>query len=730
MEIVVVSNTGFERQAQITLEAVRFHHPGVAVTALLATPRPIAVPPGFDRVDFACDLEATGAIRFVDVALGWGPHWARWWAIVGLLASDATPGQPRLVLPDHAVLAGSLTALIAEVPAESVGLVPRRGGEQVQIGLGGWVPELVVCGSGAAEVCAAWRDARDELMHVPGTNPWMGGPVGARVTVIDASRVGALSLLPDVNPTRPWDAPDPDLMPPGDASTAAVHGVIERRAESLAAVSGADGSTWSSDPIASLARRPELDALWRLDLLAALESGSPAPPNPYVMGEATKYVHWATTGGDPEVTGVSHLTDLVWSDRPDLAAAFGRPTGPSGVRFSRWLWTYGVSESLISLPELPDPVVPVRRIEVVEHPPFGVNLVGYHQAEAGLGVAVRRVARSLDAAGIDWVAVDNTRTASRREAASSPLGDPRFRFNLMLMAPDQVAGFVDEVGPELLANRYTIGLWYWETDRLNPAQRHGLDYVDEIWGATDYLRDIFAANTALPVRRVPIPFAFDDPDRSNATRERVGLDDRFTFLFSFDFLSVAARKNPLGVVEAYRRAFPEVGDQRLVLKSINGSRFADVRKRLNWAIGDRPDIELWDRYLDASDRLSLVALSDVYVSLHRSEGLGLTIAEAMAVGTPVIASRYSGNLDFSDDTTAWLIDGQEILVGPGHHYPPDGHWFDPDIQQAAEVMRRLASDPTASRSRSAAAKSRVAEFSPAFCGELAMARLRELWLGF
>jgi glycosyltransferase involved in cell wall biosynthesis len=225
-----------------------------------------------------------------------------------------------------------------------------------------------------------------------------------------------------------------------------------------------------------------------------------------------------------------------------------------------------------------------------------------------------------------------------------------------------------------------------------------------------------------------VPFQFDEPDLAPGDRERLGLDDRFTFLFTFDFLSVVRRKNPVGLLEAYRRAFPEPGPQRLVLKSINGDLFPRDRERILDAAAERDDVELWDRYVDAADRLALVALADCYVSLHRSEGLGLTMAEAMAMGTPVIASRYSGNLDFMDDASALLIGGEEVLIGPGNYYPAEGHWFDPDLDEAAAAMRRLRGDPDLAGSLVVEARARIAERSPQRVGAAIVDRLRHLWL--
>jgi hypothetical protein len=191
------------------------------------------------------------------------------------------------------------------------------------------------------------------------------------------------------------------------------------------------------------------------------------------------------------------------------------------------------------------------------------------------------------------------------------------------------------------------------------------------------------------VKIVPLPVPL--LGAPTADRSAVGIPpDRFVFLFSFDFLSTARRKNPLGLVDAYRRAFGPDDGACLVLKSINGAHHPRSLERLRIAVRERDDIVVIDRYLSAEHQAALTGLCDAYVSLHRAEGFGLTMAEAMALAKPVIATRFSGNLEFMDDATAYLVDAGTCEVGPGIGiYPPDGTWADPDRHHAAALMRRV-----------------------------------------
>jgi glycosyltransferase involved in cell wall biosynthesis len=166
------------------------------------------------------------------------------------------------------------------------------------------------------------------------------------------------------------------------------------------------------------------------------------------------------------------------------------------------------------------------------------------------------------------------------------------------------------------------------------------------------------------------------------------------FLGMSDFHSVFERKNPLGSLTAYTRAFGPDDGATLVLKSINGSHHAAELDRLRQAAADRPDVIVVDGYVDAHRVQGLLERSDCLVSLHRSEGFGLNLADAMASGRPVIATGFSGNMAFMDEASAFLVPYDLVPVGPGHDpYPASAHWADPDLDVAADLMRRVFDDP-------------------------------------
>jgi glycosyltransferase involved in cell wall biosynthesis len=193
-------------------------------------------------------------------------------------------------------------------------------------------------------------------------------------------------------------------------------------------------------------------------------------------------------------------------------------------------------------------------------------------------------------------------------------------------------------------------------------------------------------------------------------RSDVGLpDDRFLFGFAFDYLSVFARKNPVGLVDAYCRAFGPDDGAMLVLKTIHAEAFPAAAAQLREAVADRDDILFIDGFLSSLEIRAFFQLLDCYVSLHRAEGLGLTLASAMAAGVPTIATGWSGNLEFMTADNSVLVPYDLRDVGPGAApYPPEALWAEPDVHAASDAMRALFDDRSLAARLGARARSDLA----------------------
>ncbi|HVK15520.1 MAG TPA: glycosyltransferase family 4 protein [Fimbriiglobus sp.] len=246
-----------------------------------------------------------------------------------------------------------------------------------------------------------------------------------------------------------------------------------------------------------------------------------------------------------------------------------------------------------------------------------------------------------------------------------------------------------------------VAVWYWELEELPREWADKLGWADEVWAPTRFTADCFRKYVSAPV--VPMLPGVELPPFAPRPRSHFGLPDRFTFLFSFDMASVMERKNPLGLIRAFRRAFRSDDRAHLVIKVSRGEKAPDSLTRLRSAAGD--GVTVIDRVMTREDALALLGCADCYTSLHRSEGLGLGMAESMLMGKPVIATAYSGNLDFMTPDAAHLVEYRRVpIIEDLDPYPKDCHWAEPSVEHAAELMRQVYDRPDEARALGERAK--------------------------
>jgi glycosyltransferase involved in cell wall biosynthesis len=393
--------------------------------------------------------------------------------------------------------------------------------------------------------------------------------------------------------------------------------------------------------------------------------------------------------------------------RPDLVCAFPEVPGRDTAHFHRWCLEHG---SDVPIPDLLLPSGSTGPLPIRSRPPIaeGVNLVGYLDDALGIGEVARRIALALEAADVPCHLVPFART---RQNPGPPLST-HAGVNVVCVNPDSLMQLARQIGEHFFRERYTIGVWFWETDELPPSYGWAFDLVDEVWAASAFVADAIRrrapAHVPVKVFRLPLEAPVVAPDFRLAD---LGLDnDKPAFTTSWDYLSVVDRKNPIAVVDAYRAAFTEDDGAQLVLKSINAAQRRDAHERVRYAARSRSDIVLVDDRLTPEANAALLAKSACFVSLHRSEGLGLNLSDAIALGTPTVATNYGGNLAFMDSTDTWLIPYRLAPVGPDRHpYPFDAHWAEPDIDAAARTLRAILDDPGEARRRADHARLRLAD---------------------
>jgi glycosyltransferase involved in cell wall biosynthesis len=335
-----------------------------------------------------------------------------------------------------------------------------------------------------------------------------------------------------------------------------------------------------------------------------------------------------------------------------------------------------------------------RSIPKINDQKFGVNFIGFAKGEIGLGQAMRSMAYAFRAAAIPFkIRKFNVRLASRQsnsELDSFASDYCHFPINIICVNPDMLNRLPLWVKYSEWAKTYNIGYWFWELENFPSSWKYATHIVDEIWVATEYIAQAMR-KSGKKVVKIPFPLEFDLPPVS-MDKAYFGINpEKFTFLFSFDFLSAIERKNPQGVIMAFRQAFPSWDDSvRLVLKTVNSSSNPAALKRLEDMIDGDPRIKFREDYLSQDEIRGLIRSADCYISLHRAEGLGLGLAEAMYMGKPTIATGYSGNLEFMDGNNSILVPYNLIPVAWGDYPNAFGaKWADPDIKIAAQKMKEL-----------------------------------------
>ena len=326
---------------------------------------------------------------------------------------------------------------------------------------------------------------------------------------------------------------------------------------------------------------------------------------------------------------------------------------------------------------------------------FSVNISGYLQAELGVGEVGRILARGADHAKINYSTLTSIRTINRQnfgfEERSS--GESSL-INLIAVNADQMKIWAQDVGAEVVEGHYNIGVWSWELEDFPEIFDEAFNFVDEIWAISEFTQQAISKRTDKPVFAIPLHVeAIDSAAIENLDRDPLGIlpNDQY-FLFMFDFMSDLDRKNPLGLIEAFKSAFLPNAGPKLFIKSINGGVRSEDLETIRQATDSRADIIIFDGYLDKSQRTALIAECLSYVSLHRSEGYGLTMAEAMSLSKPVIATAYSANCEFMSSEDSVLIPFELVSTQGNPTYPYDAYWAAPNLEVAAEAMRKVCAD--------------------------------------
>lgn len=362
---------------------------------------------------------------------------------------------------------------------------------------------------------------------------------------------------------------------------------------------------------------------------------------------------------------------------------------------------------------------------------FGINLIGYVRAESGIGESSRATLRCLNAANIPYSIIDfRTGNVSRmgEQVESSRECGLQYGISLFHINADQMDLARSTLGESNFDGHYSIGYWAWELEHFPEEWVGAFRHLDEVWVPSTFCQRAIAEKCPVPVLCIPHSVVNDQPTLPD--RIQFGLrKDSVVFLTIADMLSVSERKNPLGAVKAFVRAFGNNNDSaELVIKLSNIDADTQALKFMRDLGQQCRNIHFIEGYLDRKDLGALFDMADCFVSLHRSEGFGLGMAEAMVRGKVVIGTGWSGNIDFMNTANSLLVSYRLIPLerdyGP---YRKGELWADPDLDDAAGKMRQVASQPELRARLGARARQHCEKFlAPAVIGKTIRNRLSRI----
>ncbi len=364
-------------------------------------------------------------------------------------------------------------------------------------------------------------------------------------------------------------------------------------------------------------------------------------------------------------------------------------------------------------------IAQLTRAEVGSQPLIaeGIEFIGFARAESGLGENLRSLVRATAttplATLVSTTDVDIDSGIRNADSSVDHYMDGRmFRTRVICVNPDMLGEAFHHDGFGRYPDAYRVGFWFWELERLPRMWVDHARLVDEVWVATDFVADAVRRDvTDRPVVKIRTPVTAPALDRMYSRSEFGLRDDCCLFMFSFAYASFATRKNPEAAILAFQRAFPLGTEQvQLVIKTSQSELFTTARAKLNALAARDARIVFINSYLSRKQLIGLQSTIDCYLSLHRSEGLGLGLAECMALGKPAIATAYSGNLEFMNADNSFLVDFKLIPVREGEYPDFQGQvWADASVEHASDHMKNVYNDHTRATQIGLAGKNYLAQ---------------------
>ncbi len=353
-----------------------------------------------------------------------------------------------------------------------------------------------------------------------------------------------------------------------------------------------------------------------------------------------------------------------------------------------------------------------RRDGQIDRPIPGVNIVGYVKAELGVGQAARSLASAAQAAGIEYALVDVGYQSLNRQTDDSALGlasEKKQPIDVLYVNADQTPETLRFLAEKGHNSRLRIGNWHWEQPSLPSRFLPSFAGLAEVWVPTAFVQQAVSAIAPCPVVKISNAVDFAIPEAPD--RKKFGLPHgKFLVLVMYDFASHQFRKNPQAAIDAFRQLASKNAGAALVVKTVNAQHHPDDFRDLERSLADLPDVVLITDFLSRGDVYELQACCDVLLSLHRAEGFGLALAEMMFLGRPVVATGWSGNMDFMTPMNSYPVEyALKPLESSSGVYEAGQLWAEADVDHAAWCLGKLMQEPAEAKAmgRRAAASIRA-----------------------
>jgi glycosyltransferase involved in cell wall biosynthesis len=361
----------------------------------------------------------------------------------------------------------------------------------------------------------------------------------------------------------------------------------------------------------------------------------------------------------------------------------------------KWLNQYGLNEL-----KLRKQIRQVKFSQKIDEKKF--NIISLNSDYSGVGISANNF--------IDFFKSNNKLNGIAKLNFSTSL-KPKEKFDKAYNPPIQLKGknifFVNGDLMRAASHRFTkqnfkdcykIGYWAWEMENLNPTWQDGLNFIDEIWCPSNFTAESISKMTTKPIKVVPIPVDYHLVKKAagNSSVSKL-IKMKPYFLFMFDYLSDIERKNVINLIKIFK-SFEKLKDApKLVIKTVNSDLNPESVRSVRRQLGSASkNIVVIDKKISKLEIRELIENALFYLSIHRSEGFGMTLAESMLLGTPVICTGYSGNLDFTNKENSILIDYKLTKPKPAASsiYRFQGaFWSEPDVSQTREIVKEIHSNP-------------------------------------